>query len=137
MVHYNFYSHIDSYEHLYRIHMKSQKRESDFRHRLGCPVTLISPLGIHVCTNPDTLPCHSTQTCLIRQFVFSPFISLRVYKDHIFLYIKISSGGRGLLPALGSRSLKLQASGACYSISLQRAFRLLPALGTESFVAFK
>ena len=42
--------------HLYRIYMKTQKRESVFRHRFSCLVTLISPVRNRVCTNPDAVP---------------------------------------------------------------------------------
>ena len=56
-----FYSHTESYKHLYGIHMKKQKRESVFQHRSRCPVTLLSPVGNRVCSNPDAVSCHHTQ----------------------------------------------------------------------------
>ena len=48
-----FYSHIESYKRLYGIHMKNTKRESVFRHRSCCPVTLLSPVGNYGCDNPQ------------------------------------------------------------------------------------
>ena len=47
-----FYSHIESYKRLYGIHMKRTKRESVFRYRPFCPVTLLSPVGNRSCDNP-------------------------------------------------------------------------------------
>ena len=59
---------------------------------------------------------------------FGPFISPGVHKDHVFdVNIKILLGEEVCSQALGSRSLELQACGACCSISLQRAFHLLLA----------
>ena len=81
--------------------------------------------------------CLSTQTSLFRQFVFGPFISPEVYKDHVFLYIEIPSGGRGLLQALGSMSLKLQA---CWSLLQYHSPKSVsPAFcsSTKSFVVSK
>ena len=52
--------------HLYGIHMKSMKRESVFRHRSRCPITLLSPVGNRVCSNPDAVSCHHIQTRLYR-----------------------------------------------------------------------
>ena len=70
--------------------------------------------------------CHSTQFCLVRQFVFGPFISPGVYKDHVFdINIKILPGEEVCSQALGSRSQELQACGAHCSISLQKS--VLPA----------
>ena len=77
--------------------------------------------------------CCSTQTSLFRQFVFGPFISPRVHKDHVFyINIKILLGEEVCSQALGSRSLELQACGAYCSIILQRAFCLLSALAQKA-----
>ena len=123
-----FYSHIESYKHLYRIHMKTQKRESVFQHRFGCLVTLISPVGNHVCTNPDAVPCHSTQTRLVRQFVFGPFISPRVYKDHVFYRISKFLLGAEAGSSLGIKDSKAPGLLEPAEAILQRAFPLLSAL---------
>ena len=127
-----FYSHIESYERLYGIHMKSTKRESVFQHRSRCPVTLLSPVGNCVCSNPDAVSCHHTQTRLYRQFVFGPFISPGVDKDHVFYRISKFLLGEEASSSLGIKESKAPGLLEPAEAILQRAFCLLSALAQKA-----
>ena len=48
------------------------------------PVNLAIPVGICVRPNLDTGPADQYKQVYFRLFVFGPFISPRVHKDHVF-----------------------------------------------------
>ena len=80
-----FYSHIEPYKCLCRIHMKSQKRESDFQHRFGCPVTMICPLRNRVCTNPDAVPATQHKPVLSDSLYLVPLFPLGSIRTMFFI----------------------------------------------------
>merc|ERR1711867_317416 len=87
--------------------------------------TLFDPVLNHGRKNPDTVPT-SQHKQFFQTVCFGPFISPGVHMDHVFdVNIKILPGEEVCSQALRSRSLELEACGACCSNSLQRAFYLL------------
>ena len=52
------YSHIESYEHLYKTHMKDRKGNVLSQHSIRCPSTLISSVWNRGCDNPKGRDIH-------------------------------------------------------------------------------
>ena len=77
---------------------------------------MFDPVWNCVYKNPDTV---------FREFVLVPLFPLGSIRTMFLIMHQNSSGEEVCSQALGSRSLKLQACGACCSISLQRAYCLL------------
>ena len=82
MVHNDIYSHIKSYEHLNWNHTK--KRKYCLPKHTRAPINLHIPVGICVRNNRDTGPATQHKQVYFRLFVFGPFISPGVHKDHVF-----------------------------------------------------
>ena len=76
---YLVYSHLLNPYRLYGIHMKNTKRESVFRHRSCCPVTLLSPVGNCGCDNPRDRDFHECTEMTLLSWMSLPLPEGRRY----------------------------------------------------------
>ena len=115
--------------------MKGKPIESDM---IRWPlVTFLNQLVNVSITIERTVPASNTDS-LFRQSVWSLYLPLGSIRTMFFYNASKFFWGRGLLSSLGTKESKVSGfqEPAEASVS-KKAFRMLSACGTESFVAFK
>ena len=92
------------------------------------PVNLAIPVGICVHHNPDTGPAAQHKQVYFRLFVFGPFISPGVHKDHVFdVTSKFFRGKRFALKPWGQGVWSSRLVEPTAALVSKRAFCLLSA----------
>ena len=101
-----FYSHIESYKHLNRNHMKDRKGKVLYRHSIGCSSTLISPVWNRVCSNPDAVPATQHKSVLSDILYLVPLFSLGSIRTMFLIYLSKFFRGKRFASSLGIKESK-------------------------------
>ena len=108
-----------------------------YRHSIGCPSTLISPVWNCVCSNPDAVTATQHKSVLSDILYLVPLFSLGSIRTMLYIYISKFFWGKRFASSLGIKESK--APGLWSLLQHHSPKSVLPAFcsGTESFVVSK
>ena len=96
------------------------------------PVTLKSPFGNRVCTNPDTVPATQHKLALSDSLYLVPSFPLGSMRTMFFIEYQNSFWGKRLASSLGIKESKALGLLEPAKAILQRAFCLLSTLAQKA-----